>query len=160
MRIICLLLTICLLSSCDDQRLYENNKELADKYWLADSVLNFEFEVQDIGTPYNLYINIRNTASYPYENIYLTYYLKDSLDKELKSELINYNLFDPKTGQPFGEGLGDIFDHQFLLLKNYQFQTTGTYSFNLQQYMRMDSLPEVLAAGVRVERVSVDNGSK
>ena len=70
---------------------------------------------------------------------------------------MNYNLFDPKTGEPFGNGLGDVFDHQFLLLENYKFERPGPYNFKLQQYMRMDSLPEVLSAGIRVEKVEMPN---
>ena len=139
------------------QRLYETNTELPDKFWVADSVLAFDFEVTDSNIAYNLYINIRNTVSYPFENIYVTYYLKDSLQNELGTDLVNYDLFDPKTGQPYGDGLGDIFDHQFLLLKNHRFDLAGVYTFELQQYMRMDTLPEILAAGIRVEKALTTN---
>lgn len=146
---------ILLVSSCDDSRLFESNRDLDSKIWMADSVIDFSFEIVDISKEYNLYINLRNTASYPYENIYMTYYLKDTADNLLSTALVDFDLFDSKTGQPYGDGLGDVFDHQFELLKNYKFDRPGPYIFELKQYMRMDSLPEILSAGVRVESAEV-----
>jgi gliding motility-associated lipoprotein GldH len=145
------LLILTLLTACDQPRVYEQNIDIANKIWIADSLLSFQFDPKDISKNYNLYFNIRNTAAYPFENIYVTYYLKDTLGNELKKKLINYNLFDPKTGKPFGSGLGDVFDHQFLILENYKFERPGPYVFQLQQYMRRDSLPEIMSAGLRVE---------
>jgi gliding motility-associated lipoprotein GldH len=145
------LLILILLTACDQPRVYEQNIDIGNKIWVADSLLSFQFDPKDISKNYNLYFNIRNTAAYPFENIYVTYYLKDTLGNELKKKLINYNLFDPKTGKPFGSGLGDVFDHQFLILENYKFERPGPYVFQLQQYMRRDSLPEIMSAGLRVE---------
>ncbi|MEO0331329.1 MAG: gliding motility lipoprotein GldH, partial [Bacteroidota bacterium] len=59
-------------------------------------------------------------------------------------------------GKPYGSGLGDIFSHQILALPGYQFDTAGMYQIRLQQYMRRDTLPEILSVGVRVE-VAGDN---
>ncbi len=156
MRIIIFFLATLFLTGCEDNRVFEQNTDIDNKIWLADSVVDFKFEIADITKPYHLYFNLRNTVSYPYENIYVTYTLKDTLNNEINKELINYNLFDPKTGKPFGSGLGDVFDHQFLIMENYKFERPGSYIFEIQQYMRMDSLPEVLSAGVRVEEVQVE----
>ena len=61
-----------------------------------------------------------------------------------------------KTGKPFGtSGLGDIYDHRFELLKDYQFPTRGKYRIKLEQMMRMDTLHGILAVGVRVENNSL-----
>jgi gliding motility-associated lipoprotein GldH len=141
------------LISCDDSRVFEENLDIENKIWIADSAKRFQFSVKDTDKRYNLYFNLRNTVSYPYENIYVTYTLRDTLNNQLKKELINFNLFDPKTGKPFGSGLGDVFDHQLPILNNYKFDHSGPFVFQLQQYMRMDSLPEVISAGLRVERV-------
>ncbi len=146
------LLTLLILASCDESRVYETNIDINNKIWLADSIIRHDFEIKDIKETYNLYVNIRNTVGYPYENIYLTYYLKDTANNELRKDLINFNLFDPKTGKPYGDGLGDLFDHQFMVLKDLSFDRPGPYVFELQQYMRMDSLPEIMSVGLRVEK--------
>lgn len=150
-----LMLLVCGLASCDKDRLYERSIELENKIWPADSALGFTFEITDLSQPYNFYFNVRNTLSYPYENLYITYFLKDTSNHVIKEKLVNFNLFDPKTGEPYGDGLGDIFDHRFLIIKNYKFTNIGSYVFEVRQYMRMDTLPEILSTGMRVEYTKV-----
>lgn len=141
------------LASCDESRIFEKNEDLENKVWIADSSVSFRFDIPDLRERYNLYFNVRNTSAYPYENIYIKYQLSDTLNNVLKNELVNYNLFDPKTGEPYGSGLGDVFDHQLLLLKDFKFERPGPFVFEMRQYMRMDSLPELLSAGMKVELV-------
>jgi gliding motility-associated lipoprotein GldH len=61
-------------------------------------------------------------------------------------------LFDKKTGQPLGDGLGDLFDRQVLIFNDYQFAAAGTYSFKLKQFMRMKELPGIMSFGLKVEK--------
>ena len=119
--------------------------------WLADSTAEFVFEVKNSETEYNLYYNIRNSLSYPYHNLYIRHTLEDSLGNMLGSALQNMDLFDPVTGRPLGEGLGDIFDHRILAVSNQKFPKSGWYRFKMQQFMRQDSLPLILSVGLRVE---------
>ena len=42
------------------------------------------------------------------------------------------------------------------LSEDYQFNNPGLYQFRIKQYMRMDSLPEIMSVGLRVER-SINN---
>lgn len=147
------------LTACDSSRVYEENIEFDNKIWAADSTVDFEFSIDNAQQPYNLYYNLRNTRSYPFQNIYVIYSLKDTLGNKIDSTLVNRDLFHPKTGKPFGSGLGDVFDHQFKILSDYRFDQPGVYRLKLQQFMRPDSLTEVVAVGVRVEKAgqSEDN---
>lgn len=142
------------LFACDSNRVFEENVEMTDGIWVADSSVIFKFEIKEPKRKYNLYYNLRNTISYPFQNIYVNYTLGDTLGNVIAEELINKDLFHPKTGKPYGSGLGDIFDHQFLIMKDYQFDEPGIYSLKLEQYMRRDSLPDVLSVGARVEWAS------
>ncbi|MEO1051800.1 MAG: gliding motility lipoprotein GldH [Bacteroidota bacterium] len=140
-------------SSCDSQRIFEQNIDLKQRFWAKDSIARFDFRIDDISSRYNIYYNVRNTNTYPNHNLYITYYLEDSTGNILKKELNNQQLFHPKTGKPFGRsGLGDIYDHQFLLLENYQFSKRGLYHMKLEHFMRYDTLPEVVSLGIRVEK--------
>ncbi|TRX53702.1 gliding motility lipoprotein GldH [Fulvivirga sp. M361] len=148
---LCLMMLALQLTSCDTDRIYEKNIELPKKLWLADSAIHFEFKLASSQKRYNLYYNIRNTRSYPFQNIYVRYNLNDTLGNLVSKELINQDLFDPKTGKPYGSGLGDIFDHQFTILKNHKFDQVGVYQFSLQHYMRPDTLKEIISVGMRLE---------
>jgi gliding motility-associated lipoprotein GldH len=151
LRVLVTFIAVLGLFSCDRARVYEENHELASKSWYEDSVQTFSFAVNDVSKPYNVLINIRNSESYPYYNLFLRYYLSDSLGKELKSQQLELLLMDAKTGKPEGKGLGDIFSHQFNLLKGFVFPKAGTYTVKLKQYMRQDPLPDIYSVGVRVE---------
>jgi gliding motility-associated lipoprotein GldH len=146
-------IAVVFLSACDDARVYETNYDFDNRYWVITDKPAFEFVVNDTTQAYNLYCNLRNSVSYPYTRIFVSYILRDSLGAELKKELIHQNLFDQKTGEPLGaSGLGDIYDQRILLIKNYTFKNTGKYSVQFEQFMRTDTLSGVLAVGLRVEK--------
>jgi len=152
-RTLAIAVAALLFYACDEQRLFENYKDFDNSTWVVSDQPAFEFSIDDIQQPYNLYCNLRNAESYPYADFRFTYYLADTtgalLDKKLK---LTY-LFDRKTGKPSGEsGLGDIYEDQFPLLKNYKFAHPGRYTMRFEQFMRRDTLPGILAVGLRVER--------
>ena len=102
---------------------------------------------------YNLFMNLRNSLDYPYARIFVNYDLLKQDSTELNKKMVAEYLFDQKTGKPFGKsGIGDIYDHQFPILKNYSFKQVGVYKIRLNQFMRMDTIPGILAVGLRVER--------
>ncbi|GAB4194293.1 MAG: hypothetical protein OHK0057_15560 [Thermoflexibacter sp.] len=125
---------------------------MPQRKWANNQIISFDFEIQDTQVAYNLYYNIRNTLSYPYYNLYIIYELKDSTGKAIAEKMIENNLMHPKTGKPFGKGIGDLFDHRFPLLTNYRFAQSGKYTLHLRQYMRMQELPEIVAVGCRIEK--------
>lgn len=150
MRVLVLAILLVIVG-CDSSRIYEENADLPKAIWREDSIKAFQFQIEDAMQPYNLYVNITNKVDYPYYNLYYRYWLADSLNRSLKTGLMNADLFDAKSGEPKGSGVGDIFDHQSPILENYTFPSEGTYSISFQQYMRTDSLPGIRSVGTRVE---------
>ncbi len=142
---------IFMLIACDSSRIYEDYEDMEEAFWHMDSVKRFSFEIEDSTATYNLLATFRNASLYPFYNIYFQYTLTDSLDSTIVQQLTEANLFDPQTGQPYGSGLGDMFDHSVPLMENYSFPSVGSYSLKLQQFMRMDSLPFIMSVGARVE---------
>jgi gliding motility-associated lipoprotein GldH len=153
MRIIFFVLIATMVISCDSNRVYENNVDFKDRTWKIADPAKFEFQIADTTKKYNLLMDVRNSIDYPYARLFVNYELKkDSII--LSKELVSVYLFDQKTGKPFGtSGIGDIYDHQFFLIKNYSFKKPGQYHMGLQQFMRQDTIPGILAVGLRVEVV-------
>jgi gliding motility-associated lipoprotein GldH len=58
-------------------------------------------------------------------------------------------------GKWFGEGLGDIWDYRTLIQENAYFTEPGSYTFSLEQSMRQDPLPGIMAVGLRVENTGL-----
>lgn len=145
---VCLLL----LTGCDPNTVYNAYEDIDDGQWYEKNAPAFTFRIEDTSIPYNIYYNLRNSLAYPYYNLYLTRYLTDEKGKLIESRLDELILMDPKTGEPRGEGLGDLFDHKVLIKRNYRFPKAGTYTLRIKQYMRQDPLPEVLSVGIAVEK--------
>lgn len=145
-----------MLMGCDQSRVYEQNTDFNDRYWIVNEKPEFEFTIDKPADKYTLYGNIRNSISYPYARIFFNYTLHDSTGAAIERKLVGQHLFDSKTGKPFGNsGLGDIYDHRFELLKNYQFKHRGKYKITFEQQMRVDTLRGILAVGLRVENTAI-----
>ena len=153
MRIIylaCLGLLIT-ITSCDSNRVYEDTANFTQAHWLADSIKYFEFTIPDNTQDYNILLSVRNGRDYPHSNLYVQYGILDSTQATLDEELRNFQLFHPKSGYPYGNGSGNIFEHNFDLLSAYEFPYSGKFFIRVQQYMRYDSLQEIYSVGVRIE---------
>ena len=152
MRFFIVIVFAIALTGCDQSRLYEDNSDFKDRTWKLSEAPEFEFTIKDLGKRYNLYYNIRNSLDYPYARLFVQYTLQDSTGRELSKKMISEFLFDQKTGQPLGSsGLGDVYDHRFPLLKEFEFKYQGKYKLKLEQFMRADTLIGILAVGARVE---------
>ncbi|MEM7055788.1 MAG: gliding motility lipoprotein GldH [Bacteroidota bacterium] len=147
---------LLLLCACKTATIYQNTTTLADRIWPADSLLNFSFHVQDTAQPYDIYLVVKNTQDYPYQNLYITYYLEDTTKKLLNTALKNYTLFEVKTGKPRGSGWGKVKNHEVIALQDYHFPFPGLYTLKLAQFMRTEALPGLHAVGIKViaQRVS------
>jgi len=142
----------CLLFSCDSDRLFEQNVTLENRYWRIDESVTFDFKVEDSSKPYTIYFNVRNSLEYPYARLFIQYTLSDSTGLEIDKKLNSQFLFDQKTGKPLGEsGVGDVFDHQFLIIEKHIFEYPGKYQLKIEQYNRQDTLRGILAVGARIE---------
>lgn len=151
-----LLPAVLSLAACDRDRVFEQNKNIASNAWHIDSVATFNFEIADTSIAYDVYYNVRNSLDYPFYNLYVSYYLEDSTGKQLSTNLHEMELMDAQTGKPFGKGLSNIYDHQFLALQNLKFPYAGKYTFKIKQYMRQDPLPEIYSVGIRVEKAGAE----
>jgi len=148
------ILLALVIFACDQSRVFEENVEFKHRFWAVGDEPAFEFVVADSAQAFNLYYNVRNSVDYPWDRIFVTWSLYDSTGSELAKKLVYNDLFDP-AGRPYGEsGIGDLYDHQFLLASDYRFSHAGKYTIKLVQFSRQDTLHGVLAVGVRVERDS------
>lgn len=146
-----LFLTLFILGSCDERRLYEKNLDIKDFNWRIEDVKEFSFDIKDTTKAYNIYFNVRNAMSYEYYNLYMRAVLLSPDGETLHRKLHEMYLMNKKTGEPLGSGAGDIFDHTFFGIKNQRFNKPGTYQIKFTQYMRKNPLPGIMAVGVKVE---------
>ena len=148
----CLLGLLLSFGACDSNRVFEDNKDFKDRTWKITESAQLDFVIADTTQRYNLYLDVRNSLDYPYSRLFVNYNLYDPSGQEVSKKMIMEYLFDQKTGKPKGSSsLGDVYDHRFIFLHNYSFPKPGKFKINFEQFMRQDTLPGILAVGLRVE---------
>jgi gliding motility-associated lipoprotein GldH len=147
--LVMLLFSVMFFASCDSNRLYDENKLIPADQWFYKSTVPFDIQVTDTTRLYNVYVNLRISADYKYNNIFM-WVNTTNPEKKTDQRRIEIRLADD-GGKWLGKGLGDIFDYQFPVLQRVKFPTSGFYRFDLEQNMRDDTLANVKAVGMRVE---------
>ncbi len=136
--------------SCDPSRVYEKNKKIPDYNWEINNPLQFEVNILDTINPHHIYLNVRHAGYYGFSNIFLFVdsWLPDGRHSRDTVELI----FAGPDGRWKGDGLGDIWDNRMLFKKDIIFPLSGIYRFRLTQAMRVNPLPGIMDAGIRIEK--------
>lgn len=137
--------------ACDRNVVFEENLTIKDNNWSSEQPLQFKATIKDSLAAHNVYINIRNASHYPFSNIFL--FLNTTFpDGQIDRDTLEIMLATPE-GKWMGDGLGDIWDNRVLFKRNVSFPQTGEYIFQLTQAMRLDPLPGIMDAGMRIEKV-------
>ena len=141
-----------LLTACDPNRVFEENTDFPKYSWDVQQKPAFTFAIADTAARYDIYFNVRHASAYGYYNLYVKHTLTGPAGAVGPPLLHQMLLMDAKTGEPKGSGTGDIYDMQLLALPRQRFATPGNYTLTLEQYMRQDQLPGLMAVGIRVAR--------
>lgn len=147
-----------LLCSCNKGVLYRKSIPIPNNIWAINKPLMFDVPVNDTVNKYNIFVTIRNSSNYDFNNFYLFIDIISPM-KILERDTMECILADP-SGKWLGEGLGDIIDNKILFKRNVKFRKAGIYQFTFTQAMRMDSLPLIMDAGLSIEKSSVNAGYK
>ena len=136
--------------SCDDQKFFDNSISLTDDIWPSDKEMVFKVDIEDTISPYRFFINIRNSTSYRYSNIYF-FLITEFPGGGMSRDTIECTLAD-KTGKWIGKGTGKYRDNRVYIRENIRFPRQGTYTLRLNQAMRENKLAGISEAGIRLEK--------
>lgn len=142
---------LLLLAGCDSARVFEENREMENSSWNMNQKLNFEFDIPDTQTPYNLYFNLRHTDDYPFANIYVFFHTTVP-GGEVSTDTVEFQLANPQTGAWLGKGQGELHDCQMRFRTGMKFTKAGHYKLEIEQAMRSEQLDGIKDAGFRIER--------
>lgn len=131
--------------ACSDGHFYEQMKSIPGSQWLEGDTLVFSLKVTNTDTTYDIGAVVRHDLNYPFQNLYVSLSIQDSLGLRLDSGLYNINLSSPATGKPFGKknlGAGgpNLYTHEVILVPGIKFPSPNRYTFQIVQYMRKPSL--------------------
>lgn len=138
------------LQSCNKNVVFSEYKTFSDGQWLAKDKATFDLEVIDTQTLNNIYLMIRHSEAYAYNNIFLFVTTKYP-DGKVLTDTMEVILANQK-GEWLGSGMGDIYDFKVPIKKNIRFPLGGKYQFVFEQGMREDPLPMIMDLGFEIEK--------
>ena len=129
---------------------FEKNTIIPDNNWEMNNIIKLDVEIKDTMSLHNIYFNIRNAGGYQFSNLYL--FLTTITPKgEQARDTVELTLADER-GKWLGDGSGDIWDNRILFKRKFRFPEAGLYHFEFQQAMRVNPLPQIMDAGMRIEK--------
>lgn len=142
------LLAFLFLVSCNHDSVHTNYFNFQNDEWYSDSSIVFNFNTQDnLNLSFNLSLSYSN--EYPFQNIYTSYSLLDSSKNILKSEMIEYQLFDKKYGFPIGSGVFQDFVIDSIVIDSITLNKNSDYTFLVKHSMREEKI-------VGISRLALD----
>jgi gliding motility-associated lipoprotein GldH len=150
----CQLLIGCclfLMASCKQIDVYERNTVIPNYEWKTDFTASGNFIITDTISHYVIYLVLRHTDAYKYNNIWLNIGLQPPGDS-LNKQKVDLSLGDDVNGWE-GSGMNDIWEVRKILNgQPRRFRQAGTYHFSISQIMRDDPLNGIMSVGLRLEK--------
>ncbi|MDR0573758.1 MAG: gliding motility lipoprotein GldH [Tannerella sp.] len=139
----------CFFFSCSKDVIYNEFQSVQHKVWDKRYEYFFNFEINDNSLPYNIYLQLRNSNIYPYQNLWI-------LVKELPpSGVFTKDTIEYMLADDFGKWTGNgitLFQNQLSLRKNYRFPDAGKYIISIRHGMRDDKLKGIEDIGLLIEK--------
>lgn len=135
--------------ACNSDAIVDKFHPVSNEAWEYSEVFTDTFSITNETYYHNLFINLQITGDYAYQNLYVKLKHTNPAGKTT-DEIINLQLAE-KNGRWLGSGMGDIITFQIPVLGKQAYKN-GTHSISLEQYMRLEQLPFVVAAGIKVEK--------
>jgi gliding motility-associated lipoprotein GldH len=139
-------LLVTLAFGCSDDRIYEDFQAVPTGNWGMQDTIRFDLGDLDL-TGRKSMIAVRFNEGYPFSNCYVRVISYDSAGVILENKLINMPLFDSKSGEPLGKGIGSTYTKYDTLPFSFKPETR---SLTVLQYMRTEQLTGIEALGVKI----------
>ncbi|OJY87745.1 MAG: hypothetical protein BGP13_04760 [Sphingobacteriales bacterium 40-81] len=138
-------------SSCKTNDFFERNIAIPNQAWERSFKPSVNFDIADTTSLYNIYVTLRHTHAYGYNNIWLNVQFQLPGDT-VKQQRVEIPLASNEAW--LGTGMDDIYEvRQLITPQPFRFKTPGKTTFTIEQVMRETPLQHIMNAGIRVEKV-------
>ena len=144
-------LLIATFCSCGKIDLYEKQVQIPAQKWFYNDVPEFNFQIEDTTSLYNIYVVLRHTDLYGFNNVWLRIGSQAPGDS-MSYQNLNIRLASGSSWK--GTGMDDIYEIREMISPGpVSFNKTGDYHFKIAQIMRENPLRYILNVGLRVEKI-------
>ncbi len=152
-----ILFILGVIVSCSSNAAWGDAKSLPG-YWDANEAISFTIPEMDSLKKYNVFLNLRNTNEYPYNNIFLIVSMKFPHGKTLQDTL-EYRMAEA-DGTWLGNGIGSVKESKLWYKEGVSFYEEGNYTLTVSQAVRnngdvggVSELQGITEVGYSIEEV-------
>ena len=140
--------------SCSPIDIFQKTEAIPSQKWFYNYKPEFVAKITDTATRYNVFVVLRHTDAYKYNNLWIRLGSKAPGDT-MRFQNINLTLSNDVNGWE-GKGMDDIFEVRKNITPGpVPFNKAGDYTFSVSQIMREDPLLHILNVGIRIEKVKL-----
>ena len=136
MRILLFFLVVGFVS-CQNENKKEVYHSFNNNTWNTDSIVSFELDNIDTTSSYDLYLMVRHTTNFKFQNLFLFTNFENQQD--------TLELFmSEKSGRWLGKGFGEIKELKIRIKENVNFKENQDQIFSVEQAMRYEDLEKII----------------
>lgn len=150
------LLFIFSLNACQKSEYVFNQHQALGSAWSYQDSLKFTFSPQDSIQKYNVFISLRNSLEYEFQNLFLISTISFPNGKVV-IDTLEYPMAN-KDGSFMGTGTS-LIENKLWLKENVTFNEQGEYTFQLRHAMRkaneiepLQELKGIVDVGLQIEK--------
>ncbi|MBT8256395.1 MAG: gliding motility lipoprotein GldH [Bacteroidia bacterium] len=155
-----IILIATVVVACDSNIVVGEMRELPGS-WHKDETLQFELPVLDSLKQYNIFLHLRNTNDYPYNNIFLIATIEFPYGKTV-TDTLEYRMAAP-DGTWLGTGIGMVKESKLWYKEGVQFFEDGMYTLTISQAVRnigevhgVSQLDGIIEVGYSIEEANLE----
>ena len=143
---------VLIFSSCTTVGVFEKNITIPGHAWSTQFKPEITFDIQDTTALYTIYVVLRHTDAYRYNNIWINIQTI-APGGATTNQPLDLTLATDSKGW-LGSGMDDIFEHRIPITPPQKPERlkAGTYHFKLENIMREDPLENIMNIGIRLEK--------
>ena len=125
--------------SCDTDTVVSGNQNISGG-WDVDQPAVFEIPQLDSLRTYNMFLNVRNTNDYKFNNLFLIVRM-DFPHGKVVTDTLEYRMAHP-DGTWMGQGIGSVKENKLWYKEGIRFAETGNYNITITHAVRNNGAVE------------------
>jgi len=132
-KIVATFFVMVLFISCDSNTVFSESRSLSG-VWNKNETISFSLPQLDTLKRYNVFVNLRNTNDYHFNNIFLIVSIDFPHGKTI-TDTLEYKMANP-DGTWLGSGIGNIKENKLWFKEKVSFLEKGNYKLRINHAVR------------------------
>jgi gliding motility-associated lipoprotein GldH len=144
------LLLVFVFASCGKNEFYNQDKTIEGAEWDYRKKVDFEVDITDTVSFYDIYVDFRHNDNYAYADIYMFLNIEFP-NKRMLNDTLHIPMQD-YTGKWYGKNSGSLTENHVLVKPKTGFPMTGKYKISIAHAMRDDKLAGIEDVGLTISK--------